>query len=67
MIAQATNLGVPFLLRAGVLVVMFVFAAVVMSDLGFTPDRSMGPLKATRNVLTQSIEHGLRRSARCGT
>lgn len=59
-IAQATNLGVPFLVRAGVLVVMFLFAFVVMKDLGFTPDRGVGPLKATRNVLTQSIEHGLR-------
>jgi MFS family permease len=60
-IAQLTNLGVPFLVRAGVLILMFVFSFVVMKDLGFTPDRSMGPLKATRNVLTQSIEHGLKR------
>ena len=60
-IAQVTNLGVPFLVRAGVLVVMFVFAFAVMKDLGFTPDRSAGPLKATRTVLTESIEHGLRK------
>jgi MFS family permease len=60
-IAQATNLGVPFLLRAIVLVIMFVFAFFVMKDMGFTPDRSMGPLKATRNVLSQSIEHGLKK------
>jgi MFS family permease len=60
-LAQATNLGVPFLVRAGVLVVMFVFAFIVMKDLGFSPDRSMGPVKATRNVLTQSIEHGLKK------
>ncbi|MFF1573620.1 MFS transporter [Leifsonia sp. NPDC058292] len=60
-IAQATNLGVPFLVRAGVLVLMLVFAAVAMKDLGFSPDRSMGPLKATRNVLSQSIEHGLKK------
>jgi predicted MFS family arabinose efflux permease len=60
-VAQVTDLGVPFLLRAGVLVVMFVFAFFVMKDLGFTPDHSMGPLKATRNVLTQSIEHGLKK------
>jgi MFS family permease len=60
-IAQATNLGVPFLVRAGVLMLMFVFAFLVMRDLGFTPDRSRGPLAATRNVLTQSIQHGLRR------
>jgi MFS family permease len=60
-IAQVTDLGVPFLVRAGVLVLMFVFAYIVMKDLGFTPDRSAGPLKATRNVLSQSIEHGLKR------
>ena len=60
-IAQATNLGVPFLVRAGVLVVMFIYAFVVMRDLGFTPDRSRGPVKATRLVLSESIEHGLKR------
>jgi MFS family permease len=60
-IAQATNLGVPFLVRGGVLILMFLYAFVVMRDLGFTPDRSMGPVKATRNVLTQSIEHGLKK------
>ena len=60
-IAQATNLGVPFLLRAGVLVVMFLYAFFVMKDLGFTPDHSQGPLKATRTVLTESVEHGLKR------
>lgn len=59
-IAQMTDLGVPFLLRAGVLMVMLVFAAIVMRDLGFTPDRSTGPVAATRHVLTQSVEHGLR-------
>ncbi|TFC06979.1 MFS transporter [Cryobacterium adonitolivorans] len=60
-IAQATNLGVPFLVRAGVLVIMFIYAFVVMRDLGFTPDRSRGPVKATRLVLSESIEHGLKR------
>lgn len=60
-IAQATNLGVPFLVRAGVLVAMFIYAFVVMKDLGFTPDHSRGPLKATRLVLAESIEHGLKR------
>jgi MFS family permease len=60
-IAQATNLGFPFLVRAGVLILMFLFAFLVMKDLGFTPDRSKGPLAATRNVLTQSIQHGLKR------
>ncbi|WP_130176514.1 MFS transporter [Cryobacterium sp. SO1] len=60
-IAQATNLGVPFLVRAGVLVAMFVYAFVVMKDLGFTPDHSRGPVRAARLVLAESIEHGLKR------
>jgi len=60
-VAQATDLGVPFVVRAVILVVMFVFAAVVMRDMGFTPDRSMGPLEATRHVLAESVEHGLRK------
>ncbi|TFD46993.1 MFS transporter [Cryobacterium frigoriphilum] len=60
-IAQVSNLGVPFVVRAAVLVAMFVFAFVVMKDLGFTADRSAGPLKATRAVLSESIEHGLKR------
>jgi MFS family permease len=62
-IAQLTNLGVPFLLRAGLLVVMFVFAFVVMKDLGFTPDRSRSIPQATRTILSQSIEHGLRKKS----
>ena len=44
-IAQTTSLGVPFLLRVGVLVVMFVVAFVVMKDLGFTPERTRHPLR----------------------
>jgi MFS family permease len=59
-IAQATNLGVPFLLRVGVLVVMFAVAFWLMRDVGFTPEHSSGPLQATRAVLSASIENGLR-------
>ncbi|MCH1884043.1 MFS transporter [Agrococcus sp. ARC_14] len=58
-VAQLTDLGVPFLLRAGVLVAMVVIAGLLMRDLGFTPDRSEGPIKATRTVLRASITHGL--------
>ena len=60
LVAQATTLGVPFLLRVGVLVVMFVVAFVLMKDLGFSPDRSESPLRAMRTVLRASIEHGLK-------
>lgn len=60
-IAQLTNLGVPFVLRAVVLIAMFVIAALVMKDLGFTPDRSEGPIRATRTVLRASIQYGLKK------
>lgn len=59
-IAQATTLGVPFLLRVGVLLAMFVVAFLLMKDLGFTPERDGHPLRATRTVLSASIEHGLK-------
>ncbi len=59
-IAQATNLGVPFLVRVGLLLVTVVVAAVFMRDLGFTPDRSAKTLPAMRGLLDASLEHGLR-------
>jgi MFS family permease len=59
-IAQATDLGVPFLLRVGVLLAMFVVALWLMHDVGFTPERSARPLQATRAVLAASIENGLK-------
>lgn len=59
-VAQLTDLGVPFLLRAGVLVVMVAVAGLLMRDLGFTPDRSEGPIAATRTVLRSSVRYGLR-------
>jgi MFS family permease len=58
-IAQATSLGVPFLMRVGVLAVMFVVAYRVMKDLGFTPEPSKGPLGSMREVLDASLVHGL--------
>jgi MFS family permease len=59
-IAQATNLGVPFLVRVGVLLAMFVVAFGLMHDVGFTPERSTHPLQATRTVLSASIDNGLK-------
>jgi len=58
-IAQLTDLGVPFLIRAVILVVMLVVAAFLMHDLGFTPERGAGPLKATGNVFRASLKYGL--------
>jgi MFS family permease len=59
-VAQATSLGVPFLLRVAVLVVMFVVAYKLMKDMGFTPEPASRPLHAMREVLSASIQHGLK-------
>jgi MFS family permease len=60
-IAQATNLGVPYIMRAGILVLTFVLAFALMKDIGFTPARSGHPLKAVKVILHNSIQYGLRR------
>ncbi|MEV0717753.1 MFS transporter [Asanoa sp. NPDC050611] len=57
-LAQLTNLGVPFVVRAAVLIVMFVIAAVVMRDLGFTPDREGRPLAEIRRIVRNSVDYG---------
>jgi MFS family permease len=59
-IAQATTLGVPFLLRVAVLLVMFVVAGKLMHDYGFTPAPRESPLRATRDVFVASLDHGLK-------
>jgi MFS family permease len=59
-VAQATNLGVPFLLRVGVFLALFGVAFWLMHDVGFTPERSTHPLRATREVLSASVENGLK-------
>jgi MFS family permease len=58
-LAQVTDLGVPFLVRAGVLVVIFVAAFLLMRDLGFTPDRSQRPIGAFKTLFRSSIRYGL--------
>jgi MFS family permease len=59
-LAQLTNLGVPFVVRAAVLVVMFVVAAVVMRDVGFTPNRGGRPIAEIRRIVTDSVDYGWR-------
>lgn len=58
-VAQFTDLGVPFLVRAAILALMLVVAFFLMRDIGFTPDKSEGPLKAVRTVFRGSLKHGL--------
>ena len=59
LIAQATNLGVPYLLRAIVLIVTFGLAYALMRDIGFTPARGKHLAEEIRSVLRASIAHGL--------
>jgi len=59
-LAQATNLAVPFVLRAAVLVVMFVVAFLLMRDLGFTPAERSGPVAEVRQIMSASIRYGWR-------
>ena len=59
-IAQATNLEVPYIVRAAMLGVTLVVAWWFMRDLGFTPQRDASPIKAVRTVLRGSIDAGFR-------
>lgn len=59
-IAQLTDLGVPYLLRAAALGLTFVIALAFMRDLGFEPDRSSGPIGEMRKILRASVDNGLR-------
>ncbi len=59
-IAQLTNLGVPFVVRAAVLGVMFVIAFVLMRDIGFTPKRDGRPLAEMKKIVANSLEYGWR-------
>lgn len=59
LIAQVSNLGVPFLVRAGVLMIMFIWAWRLMHDVGFTPAHTETPGKAIRTLLRVSIARGL--------
>jgi MFS family permease len=60
LVAQTTNLGVPYIIRALLLVLNFIFAFMLMRDLGFKPARGKQPLKEVREIFAGSIKHGLR-------
>ena len=60
LIAQATSLGVPFVVRAAVLAVMFVVAFRLMHDVGFTPKKGGRPVAEMREITADSIEYGWR-------
>src|SRR5213080_1245986 len=57
-IAQVTSLGVPFVLRAVVLAVMFAVAFAFMRDIGFTPMQGEGVVRGVRRNSGASLEYG---------
>jgi MFS family permease len=59
-VAQATNLGVPYLIRAALLGVTLLIAWRFMHDIGFTPSRGESVRAEVSAVLRGSIDAGLR-------
>lgn len=59
-IAQATDLGVPYIARAAMLGVTLIVAWIFMHDLGFTPRREANPIDAVRTVIGGAVDGGLR-------
>src|SRR4030088_1406962 len=60
LIAQQTSLGVPFVLRGLILIVMFVIAFRLMHDVGFSPEKGGRVLTEVRKIASASIEYGLK-------
>ena len=59
LVAQWTNLGVPYLLRGLALVVTFVVAFIYMRDWGFVPKPGKHPTREMGQVLRASMRYGL--------
>lgn len=58
-IAQTTNLGVPYVIRAVLLALNFIFALLLMKDLGFKPPSGKQPVKEMKRIFQSSIRYGL--------
>ena len=59
-IAQFTNLGVPYILRSAILLVNFATAFFLMRDLGFIPSKPKQPINEMKKIFSRSIEHGFK-------
>ena len=59
-LAQLTNLGVPYVARAGILLIKFVVAFLLMHDLGFTPERGKTVGAEVRTIVDNSVQYGLK-------
>jgi len=63
LIAQFSNLGVPYLVRVGLLVATFIIAFIFMRDLGFAPEKGVKYSKAIKTILHSSIKFGFGKPA----
>ncbi len=59
-IAQTTNLGVPYILRSVVLAITFIVTLILMHDVGFKPRKSKSITKEMGGIFKASLDHGLR-------
>ena len=59
-IAQFSNLGVPYVVRAAMLGITLLVAWRFMHDIGFKPDRDAHPVEAVRTVVRGAVNGGLR-------
>ena len=60
LVAQATNLGAPYVLRAVLLGVTLLVAFRFMRDLGFRPAKGANAVSAVRTVVRGAVDGGLR-------
>jgi len=59
-IAQITNLGVPYIIRAVMLLLTFFIAFFKMKDLGFSPKKTKKPLMEIKKIFNTSINLGFK-------
>lgn len=60
LVAQFTNLGVPYILRVIMLVLTFGAAYLYMRDLGFTAHSARHPVAEMRRITSASFDYGLK-------
>lgn len=61
-VAQATDLGVPYLMRVAALGLTFVLAFLFMRDEGFKPKAKTSVVNEVRSVLVDSVRFGFRKA-----
>ncbi len=60
-VAQFSNLGIPYLFRIATFIVTFVLASFLMRDIGFTPSRTKEVIKGAKEVWKNSLKYGLKK------